>query len=286
MRLGGGAGEELSPLGPGTVAWESVGEYRALLGAGRALLLQVAHPVVAGGVDEHSDFKQRPWRRLQRTIDAVMVFTYGGPEAIEKGRQLRRLHERIKGTDWRGRRYHALDPEAYAWVHATLFETGLVIAERFARPFTEAEVERFYAEWDEIGRLLGVEDGALPGDVAGFRAYFDRMLAERLEENRVVRDVLASLSRPAPPSRVPGLVWRPAGASSGHLNRLVTVGTLPPPLRRRWDLEWTAGNERELRALSAVVRVTGGRLPERLRYFPYAYEARRRAAEPETALAL
>jgi uncharacterized protein (DUF2236 family) len=152
------------------LCWDYVGEYRSLLGAGRALLLQVAHPVVAGGVDEHSDFKQRPWKRLQRTIDAVMVFTYGGEDAIEKGRQLRRLHQRIRGTDWRGRRYDALDPEAYAWVHATLFETGVVVAERFGRPFSADEIERFYAEWIEIGRLLAVDLDQLPADVAGLYA--------------------------------------------------------------------------------------------------------------------
>jgi uncharacterized protein (DUF2236 family) len=268
---------EPRPLGPDTLCWDYVGEYRSLLDAGRALLLQVAHPVVAGGVDEHSDFKQRPWNRLQRTIDAVMLFTYGGDDAIEKGRQLRRLHERIRGTDWRGRRYDALDPKAYAWVHATLFETGVVVAERFGRPFSGDEIERFYAEWTEIGRLLAVDLDQLPVDVAGFYAWFERMIDDRLEYNRVVADVIESLSRPPAPPRVPAAVWRPAGASGGHVGRLTTIGTLPPQLRRRWGLAWTRNQERELRALGALVRATAERLPERLRYFPYAAEARRQA---------
>src|SRR5919197_141749 len=32
------------------------------------------------------------------------------------------MHKRIKGVKPDGERYHALEPEAYAWVHATLAE--------------------------------------------------------------------------------------------------------------------------------------------------------------------
>ncbi|MCL2770437.1 MAG: oxygenase MpaB family protein, partial [Solirubrobacterales bacterium] len=43
---------------PGTIAWRHGSDARVLLGAGCALLLQVAHPTVAAGVEEHSNFQR------------------------------------------------------------------------------------------------------------------------------------------------------------------------------------------------------------------------------------
>jgi uncharacterized protein (DUF2236 family) len=255
---------------------------RGLLVAARALLLEVAHPVVAGGVDGHSNFAQDPWGRLRRTIDAVMTFTYGGPEAIRRGEELRRMHGRIKGVDWAGRHYHAHDPEAYAWVHATLLEGGLVMCEHFGPRLAPSEKSRYYREWLQIGRLLAVPEGELPSDLDSFHRYYERMIDERLEDNRVVREVLEAVSSPSPPPHVPRPVWMPARVSAGHLTRLVTVGLLPPTLRERWGLEWTSGQQRELRAFSRLVRRVAPRVPERLRFFPYAYDARRRRAAAGT----
>jgi uncharacterized protein (DUF2236 family) len=267
----------LAPLGPDSLSWERVGDLRGMLVAGRALMLQVAHPVVAGGVDGHSNFAEDPWGRLRRTIDAVITFTYGGPEAIRFGQALRRMHGRIKGVDWAGRSYHAHDPEAYAWVHATLYEGGRVMCEHFGPRIPAGGEQRFYDEWLQIGRLLRVPEGRLPPDLEDFDSYFEEMIDERLEDNRVVREVLAAISSPAPPPHVPRPVWLPARVSGGHVTRLVTIGLLPPRLRERWDLEWTPRQQRELRAFTRLVRRVAPRVPERLRFFPEAYAARRRA---------
>ena len=42
-----------------------------LFGGGCALLLEVAHPLVAAGVAEHSNFRRDPFGRLQRTLAAI-----------------------------------------------------------------------------------------------------------------------------------------------------------------------------------------------------------------------
>src|SRR4051794_41832280 len=84
-----------------------------MLGAGPALLLQVAHPTVGAGVAEHSDFQRDPWGRLFRTLDFVNMIIYGGPEgAMQTGRAIREMHKRIKGTKPDGSRYHPPAPEA------------------------------------------------------------------------------------------------------------------------------------------------------------------------------
>lgn len=276
----------MPPPGPGSLTWRLVGDWRGLLCGGRALLLQVAHPVVGAGVAEHSDFRADPWSRLARTLTSTMTFAYGGPVgAPAEADRLRALHRTIRGTDERGRRYHALDPEAYAWVHLTLFETTLVVQERFGRALSPADQRRLYAEWLAAGRLLGLREGQVPPDLAAFRRYYDRMLADRLEDNRSVRDVLAALADPARPPWWPGpaALWRPAGAAGGRLNTLVTVGTLPPVLRDRLGLAWSARDERRLARFAALVRAVAPRVPGRLRHHPIAWRAIRAAAGGPTA---
>ena len=111
-------------LGPDSLVWQTFGNARLFFGAGYALMLQVAHPTVGSGVRDHSTFEQDPWGRLLRTMDYLYLFVYGGRDAAAMGRRLRHLHKQIKGTNADGSRYHALEPEAYAWVHATLMESG------------------------------------------------------------------------------------------------------------------------------------------------------------------
>jgi uncharacterized protein (DUF2236 family) len=259
-------------VGPESITWRRAGDARTMFGAGAALLLQVAHPTVAAGVREHSNFKEDPWGRLWRTLDYVHMLDYGGPEnAVRTGRAMRAMHQRIKGTAPDGRRYHALEPEAYAWVHATLALTIVGSHEHFGRPFSDEQRRRFYAEWLGLGRLLGIRERDLPDSWEGFRVYVDELCATRLEPSDVVDDVLESLADPkAPPVR--GLdgragsgFWRAIAAPSSHTMRLATVGLLPAPARQRLGLEWTRGMERELNAIGRLSRSTTPVLPRSLR---------------------
>src|SRR6476646_10466227 len=100
-----------------------------LLGGGRALLMQLAHPKVAAGVDEHSDFRSHPIRRLRRTILMTMAIVFGDRDtALSAARTVNQVHARVKGRD-----YRALDPELLLWVYATLADTALVTYETFVQ---------------------------------------------------------------------------------------------------------------------------------------------------------
>jgi uncharacterized protein (DUF2236 family) len=44
---------------------------------GPAVLLQVAHPLVAAGVVDYSDYRRNLWRRLLRTLRALYLIVYG-----------------------------------------------------------------------------------------------------------------------------------------------------------------------------------------------------------------
>lgn len=266
-------------VGPSSVAWHHAGDARAMFSAGTALLLQVAHPTVAGGVREFSDFKADPWGRLWRTLDYVNLLVYGGPQvAAGTGRAMREMHKRIKGVDPQGRRYHALEPEPYAWVHATL-AYGIVVAHRrFGRPMSARDIETFWQEWRGLGRLLGIRERDLPETWAGFRAYVDRMVDERLEDNDVVRDVLATLSEPgaAPVTWLGDRTWRAAFAPAGHTLSLSTIALLPRGMRDKLGLELTAAQRAEVRALGALSRATTPVLPQSLRTMGPAYLKQRR----------
>jgi len=228
-----------------------------MLAAGYALLLQVSHPTVGAGVSEHSRFRSDPWGRLLRTLDYSYTMVYGGPDrAGEMGRRIRAYHKQISGTTPDGRRYHALEPEAYAWVHATLAEAIVTGHARFGRPFTEIQRQCFWEEWRSVGRLLGVRERDLPGDWPEFCAYFEQIVQTRLCHTPAVDDVLGALGAPAPPAAAGlyGVSWAFARTPLGHILELTTIGLLPPVLRRRFGAGWSWRRELELRALSATLR--------------------------------
>jgi uncharacterized protein (DUF2236 family) len=261
-------------VGPESITWRRAGDMRTMFGAGAALLLQVAHPTVAAGVREHSDFKADPWGRLWRTLDYVHMLVYGGPEnAVNTGRAMRAMHQRIKGVAPDGRHYHALEPEAYAWVHATLAETIVGSHERFGRPFSADQRARFYDEWRGLGRLLGIRGGDLPATWDAFRGYIEEMSATKLEPSDVVDDVLASLADPKPPD-VRGLgarTWKAVTLPTSHTMRLATIGLLPDTARRALGLEWTRAMELELNAIGRLSRSTTPILPRRLKIVGPSY---------------
>jgi hypothetical protein len=53
------------------------------IGGIRALLLQSLHPLAMAGVAQHSDFRNDPWGRLQRTADFLAITTFGTAEMAD-----------------------------------------------------------------------------------------------------------------------------------------------------------------------------------------------------------
>ena len=212
-------------LREGCYAQRVTGDGRLYLAAGYALLMQVAHPTVGAGVREHSTFEQDPWGRLLRTMDYLYLITLPDREAAAVGRRVRELHKSIKGTKPDGSRYHALEPEAYAWVHATLIEATVRAHREFVAPMSEAQAEAFYADWMPLGRLLGVRERDLPETWAEFGDYFRTMSDERLERNETVDAVIRTLAaRKPPPIPVIRGMWPLLRLAPARAMRLSTVG--------------------------------------------------------------
>lgn len=248
-------------------AWRYSGDIRLLAGSGYALLLQVSHPTVGAGVSEFSDFKADPWGRLLRTLDFAYSMTYAGPAAAaEVGRRVRQMHRGIKGRKPDGEPYHALEPEAYAWVHATLAD-GVVRGHRvLGRPMKADEIDEYWRDWRRVGRLVGVRSRDLPESWPEFERYFETIVGERLERTDAVGDVLESLDSPAkPPLRFLGDTgWKVASFPAIKSMELTTAGLLPPLLRERFGIAWTEKEERRFRALAKASRASTPVLPKAL----------------------
>jgi uncharacterized protein (DUF2236 family) len=249
--------------------WQRFDDPRLFAASGYALLLQVAHPTVGSGVRDHSTFEQDPWGRLLRTTDYLFLLIYAGREAVNVGRRLREVHKQIKGTNPDGSRYHALEPEAYRWVHATLIEGGIKAHERFVGPLGRDEIERLYREYMPLGRLLGIRGSELPPTWSDFLDYFRDVVHNQLVHHETVDRVLRALEQPSTPPQLPPSIqriWPLLRMPPVRALRIATIGLLPEVLRSRFGLHWSRLNEAELRSMAAVSRAVGPLIPRGYRH--------------------
>jgi uncharacterized protein (DUF2236 family) len=225
------------------------------LGGGPAVLLQVAHPLVAVGVTEHSDYRRDLWRRLLRTLRALYLISFGTKaEAEEAGAAVRHVHEQIQGRTRTqlgpfpaGTSYSAADPELMLWVHATLVQVSLAVYSRFVHRLSAEQQERYYREMAVVARLFGVPTNAIPPTLADFRDYFDGQIAGRtITVTDPAKQVAAVIVEAALPAPMRLLV--PA-------HRLSTAGLLPSRLRDEYGLRWSRLHELALPLAARSLRL-------------------------------
>ncbi|MGZ4315089.1 MAG: oxygenase MpaB family protein [Gaiellaceae bacterium] len=226
------------------------------LGGGAAVLLQVAHPLVACGVVDHSGYDRNLWRRLARTLQALYLITFGDRQEAERaGEVVRAVHAHVHGRTREqlgpfppGTPYSASDPELMCWVHGTLVYSSLAAYERFVEPLTAEEKQCYHEEMNLVARLFGTPADALPPTYRAFRAYFDAQLESDTiavtQPAREVADVILAAPLPAPLR-----LLAPA-------HRLATAHVLPPSLRSEYGLRWTSLHELALPFAGASVRYT------------------------------
>ena len=223
-----------------------------LLGGGRALLMQLAHPSVAAAVAEHSDYRSNRLRRLLDTLRPMYAIAFGTPtQAYEAAQRVNALHGRVRGAT-----YRATDPELLAWVLATLIDSALVVHSRFLRPLGPDEAERYYRDMLRVGTLLRIPDGAMPSDVPGFHRYFGRM-ADSLAISDEARLLARALFEPLPGS-----------GPLMPLTRELTAGLLPPRLRHEYGFGWGPTREALLDVTASVSRRVLPLVPTSLRRPP------------------
>jgi uncharacterized protein (DUF2236 family) len=227
------------------------GEATLILGGGRALLMQLAHPMVAKGVAEHSGFEADPFVRLKATLDASYTMVFGSAEkAKQTAAIIDAVHQRVRGEG-----YEATDPELLLWVHSTLVDTALRIHGRFLGGLTPAEAEAYYRESMIVAEMLGVPLELQPPDLVAFRAYVRQMVGTLVvsdDARRLARSILH-----------PKLPW--VAEPIVEVGRQLTVGLLPAPLRQQYGMSWDRPRQAALLAASAVARQVLPRVPRPLR---------------------
>jgi uncharacterized protein (DUF2236 family) len=270
-------------FGPGSVTWRVNREGVLLLGGGAAVILQVAHPLVAAGVSQHSNYREDPWGRLYRTLDLTTKITFGSSATAEEASaRIKHVHGRVRGVTTEdggrypaGTPYDARTPELLMWVHATLVNTSLAVYTRYVGSLTIAEQRAYYEEQKLLGEKFGVPVDRQPDTFADFNEYFHDMLAgDRIVVTNALRDVADATLRPEVP-----VFARPAFAA---LN-LATTGLLPERLREELGLPWGRGRARVLDASRMAVSSLLPVLPRVMREFPPARSADRRVRRLATA---
>lgn len=257
--------------------------------AGSIFTLQVAHPIVGAGVDEHSTYRTDPWSRL-RDIDASgRRFVWSDEDASRReGERLRRIHRGIRGVMPDGSRYHSLDPHGYGWVHTVFLDAMIRQAELYDAPLGGADRARLFLEWYEGALFLGLRDRDLPTGLDDYERRFAESLREVQAGNPVIDHLLADRIGPPPPRGVPEVatpIFRSLVRRLGVSAQWLALAGLPPAFRARLAPRhrWSDRDEALHRRVRELVRTVGPRLPYAMRWLPEAREAagRPRAAGPD-----
>jgi uncharacterized protein (DUF2236 family) len=199
-------------FGPGSTIWAVHADAATLVGGIRALLVQAMHPTVLAGFDQHSDYREDPETRLQRTATFVTVTTFGTRRQAEAAcERVRRAHAPVRGSTTDGRPYDAADPELLGWVHLALADSLAVAVERFGR--TAFDMDGYLADMAVVGERLSA--AYVPHDTAGLASAWDHYRPQ-LEANAATADAHRFLLDPPLPARIrrPYRVLAAAAAAS------------------------------------------------------------------------
>ena len=249
-----------------------------ILAAPAAALLQIAHPLVAAAVAEHTDHARPPLERLAATVATNLTVTFGDRHqaagaAARVAAIHRRTHGILRAAGGRfaaGAAYDATDPGLLLWAHLTIVQVGLLAFERFVGPLAAEERDRYVDEARRFGEAFDVPAHRMPATYAELVETFDAMVAgetlavagDALEQSKEILDpVVPAFLRPSIP-----------------LTRILAAGLLPDRLRRDFGLRWGRPQRSIFSATAATLRANARVLPERLRWWPHYRTALRRAA--------
>ncbi len=270
-------------FGPLSVTWKLNRDSALFLGAGRAALLQLAHPWVATAIEQHSNVMSRPIARFHNTFRIVYAMIFGSlDQAKAATRYLYGLHTRIRGEMdedvvmyRRGSHYEANEIAALRWVYATLIETAVLAHDCVMPPLTAAELVCYYEETKTLAAMFGLPPSALPENWTAFLAYCRAMeqsnaLGVSDAARRMGNDLMAGAGS-----------W----VKLPRWYRALTAEWLPERFRKEFALDFGAADrqaaERAKRWLPRVYR----RLPGALRFVGPWHEAQERLRDKEVGIA-
>lgn len=262
--------------GPDSMMWKLDGlSAPPAFGAGRALLLQVAHPWVTAGIDQHSEVRDDPMGRARRTFYHISSMVFGSiPQAMASANQVRDIHEEIDGqmteqagAFHHGSEYRANEVSAMIWVHATLWETIVHMYEKLEDDLSQEEKDQFYEETKLFAMLFGIPESALPADWNEFMAYNKAMWeSPQLTVTPNALQLKEDLFDPKS-------IWMIAPLWG---QEIITSAELPPRIRDQYGMKygwWQKFNYGWIRAATWTGQVL---LPKSMEHHPIYHEAQAR----------
>lgn len=264
------------------------GERIVLLGWARAILMQLAHPLVAAGVAEHTSFRGGVVSggvRLHHTVRAMLSLTFGGEAARSAAiAGIRAIHTRVHGTlreaagpFERGTRYSAEDPALLLWVHATLLDSVPDVYQRLVGPLSNEDLDAWCAESASLLEALGGDPATTPRTWRALTAYMAAMYGSgRLVVTPAARRVADGVLSPRLGPGVP--------FPTAPVHRLITAGLLPDGLRRAYGFPWSDRHTRRFARAMRILRAGRRLTPAWLARWPDARgpAPSRSAAAPTT----
>lgn len=247
-------------FGPESLYWKIGRENILFLGGPSAILLQLAHPQVAAGVSDHSDFYHDPVGRLERTFKIIHRVVFGSlDEALNAAHRVRLVHEAVRGelpedvgSYDAGTDYEANRPDLLLWVHATLVDQTLLGYERYVGPLDRGTKRDYYEESKLFARLFGIPRETIPDTYSDFRDYYTEILETTLATGRQGRKLKKQLFSRNRFTGLPALFFASA--------------MMPEPAREVFGLPWNGLLETLDRGVCAAIRPLTHSLPPELRY--------------------
>jgi len=247
-------------FGPDSTTWKVTRENAVLLAGVAAALLQVGHPKVATGVNEHSEYESDTVGRFKRTFEIVDAVTFGDvPSAVRASVEVRGIHRNVfgkmsdgVGSFDEGERYYANDPDLLLWVYATLVEQALVGYNTYVGELTQREHEEYYENSKVFARLMGIPESHIPESLDGFYEYYRGTIEHDItvsDEGKRIKDSLFYQYRPLAP-----------------VLDLLAGGTLPAKARVEFGIKWSPARRRAFERFAQTARSTVPRLPDAVRY--------------------
>ena len=235
-----------------------------LLAWSRAMLLQLAHPLVAAGVYEHSGFRTSPTaavRRLKGTVRAMLALSFGTDAQRENTlERIRAIHRRVRGELPEavgpfpaGTPYSAEDPALVLWVHATLLESVPTFYELLVGPLGATEHDAYCAQGAPVAVALGASPDEVPRSRAAVAEYMERAYRSgRIVVGPRAHELAARVLAP----------FGTLGAPATLVSRLLTLGTLPSIVRDQYGFAWTARDATLLELAVPALRLLRRTLPD------------------------
>ncbi|MCA9881867.1 MAG: DUF2236 domain-containing protein [Anaerolineae bacterium] len=242
----------------------------------RVLLMQIAHPMVAESVYDHSYVFKKPLKRLFRTLRLTLALVYGTQqETAQALHEIEMAHRPATGRlsqgvgkYTEGAAYNPRNPRQAFWVQATLVEGAVTGYETFVGRLSAADKQAFYIESQQIGEWMGIQPKQMP---ASYDAMLDYMQTAVASGEVAVSEKARKIA-----PFVTGQSWPGLNMLAHPIYRL-SVALLPEAIREQYGYAAFSPFEQHLfNGLQATSRAVLPLLPGFMRYMPPYLRAQRR----------